>query len=32
MEKKSQFTVVLITPKGNKIAGMMNIDFGDLVN
>ena len=29
---QSQFTVVIITGKGNKVAGVCNFDFGALVN
>lgn len=31
-EKKTQITVLLVTPKGNKIAGVVNLDLASYLN
>jgi hypothetical protein len=32
MDKKSTFTVILVTPKGNKAAGSCSIDVAHYLN
>ncbi len=32
LEKKANFTILLITPKGNKVAGLCNIDIANYLN
>lgn len=32
LEKKSTFTIVLITPKGNKVAGTCQLELSNYLN